>query len=288
MAGTIKDRKATLSAEFEKKVAEANKLVAKGTNAEVEAKLSDLKNIEKEFLALQEKEVFTTCADVHEALVMHHFTTLGHKVIRESGVMVGVESDDKNVVIDLKKFCEFKGFDTAWYFELQSLNKRLALRAAEELGLSVVEVKKLDDSYAMDSLAKEIDLGKTPTSDTQCVKQMQRVLDMLSEGEGKVNGHDLAYLWMCYGKRSNKNALVVMLSKHRQLMTLLTDVFHRVAIKGSYSVDYKKSEMVTEKAPKTTKSSAPKSEKKSKSKAAKPAEVPETETETVVVKKEVA
>jgi len=84
---------------------------------------------------------------------------------------------------------------------------------------------------------------------------------------------------------------MVMLSKHNQLMLLLTDAFHRVATNGSYNVDYKKSEMVSEEAPKPAKgsksetdSAKPKAKGKGKAKAKQPAEV--SEPETVVVKKE--
>lgn len=273
----VKDIKARLLADYEAKIAEVNKVCAKGTNAEVEGKLTELKNIENEFRSLREKEVFASCADVHEALVMHHFTSISHKKISEDGVMTGIEKAEKNVQIDLRKFCEYKSLDMGWFYEMQALNKRLTLKAAIDLGVSAEEVKEIDNSYAMDKLAAEIDLGKTPTSDTQCIKHIQKVLDSLSEGEGRVNNHDLAYIWFCYGKKNNKTALRVVCSKHTILQSLLMDAFHRVATNGSYGVDYKRTSNVVE-------GSAPKTEtaKKEKPKASKKV----AEPETVVVKKE--
>lgn len=241
-----KDRKAQLVKEFEAKVAEISKACTDGTNAEVEGKLAELTNIEKEYKALREKEVFASLADVHEALERHHFDTIGHKKLTNEGVMMGVEREDKIILIDLKKFCEYKSFDLAWYYEMQALNKRLTMRIASSLGVSAKELKEIDNSYAMDKLAQEIELGKTPTSDTQCVKHIQRVLDELSEGEGKVNGHDLAYVLSCYSKRNSKATLRVMCSKHTMLQTILTDVFHRVATGGVYGVDYKKTNPVAQ------------------------------------------
>ena len=282
---TIKDRKAQLVKDYEAKISEVNKLCGKATNTEVEGKLNELKNIENEYTKLLEKEVFDACADVHEALVKHHFTTIHHKQVREEGVLTGVEKSDKEITIDLKRFCEAKNIDMAWFYELQSLNKRLTLKAATELGVSAKELKDIDNSYNMDKLAAEIELGKTPTSDTQIVKHMQKVLDTLSEGEGRVNGHDLTYLWMCYGKRNNKAALRVMCSKHNQLMTLLTDVFHRVVTDGVYGVDYKRKNSAAEVAEVAeVKADKPESKSEKKSKAKKPAEV--SKDETVVVKKE--
>ncbi len=270
-----KDIKARLLADYEAKIAEVNKVCAKGTNAEVEGKLTELKNIENDYRGVLEKEVFASCADIHEALVRHHFTTISHKKVTDNGLMTGVEKSEKMVQIDLRKFCETRGFDMGWFYEMQALNKRLTLKAATELGMSAKDIKAIDDSYSMDKLAAEIDLGKTPTSDTQCVKHMQKVLDTLSEGEGRVNSHDLTYVWLCYAKKNNKTALRVICSKHTILQSLLMDVFHRVVTGASYGVDHKRSSQVAEgSATKTeTAPAKPKTSKK----------VPEAET--VVVKK---
>lgn len=270
-----KDIKARLLADYEAKIAEVNKVCAKGTNAEVEGKLTELKNIENDYRGVLEKEVFAACADIHEALVRHHFTTISHKKVSEDGLMTGVEKSEKMVQIDLRKFCETRGFDMGWFYEMQALNKRLTLKAATELGMSAKDIKAIDDSYSMDKLAAEIDLGKTPTSDTQCVKHMQKVLDTLSEGEGRVNSHDLTYVWLCYAKKNNKTALRVICSKHTILQSLLMDVFHRVVTGASYGVDHKRSSQVAEGSATKTET-APAKPKASK----KPAEA-----ETVVVKK---
>lgn len=234
------ERKAQLLKDYEAKIAEVNKACAKGTNAEVEGKLSELINIEKEFRSLRESEVFAGLSDTHQAIELHHFETIGHKKTTDEGRMTGVEKANRTVQIDLKKFCEVKGFSLDWFYELQALNKRLTLRVAEGIGVSAAEMKRIDDSYNMDKLASEIQLGKTPTSDTQVVKHMQRVMDLLSPGEGKVNGHDLGYVMACYTKRNNRAALRVQCSKHTLLMSLMGDVFYRIATKGVYGVDYKR------------------------------------------------
>lgn len=270
-----KDIEARLLADYEAKIAEVNKICAKGTAAEVEGKLTELKNIENDYRALREKEVFASCADVHEALVQHHFTTISHKKISDDGVMTGVEKSEKMVQIDLRKFCEYKSLDMGWFYEMQALNKRLTLKAATELGVSAKELKSIDDSYSMDKLAAEIDLGKTPTSDTQCVKHMQKVLDSLSEGEGRVNSHDLTYVWLCYAKKNNKNALRVICSKHTILQSLLMDVFHRVVTNGTYGVDHKRVSPAVEGSETKTETAKPKPKTPKKV----------AEAETVVVKK---
>lgn len=232
-----KDRKAELLAAFEAKIAEVNQACAK--KADVEGRLAELANIEKEYRQIRESEVFAGLADTHQAITLHHFTTISHKRLSEDGVMAGAEKSEKRVQIDLKKFCEVKGLDLTWFYELQALNKRLTLRVAESIGVSAKEMRKINDSYNLEKLAREIELGKTPTSNTQIVAHMQKVLDLLSPGEGKVNGHDLGYIMATYTKRNNKKTLSVQCSKHSALLSLMGDVFHRIATGGVYGVDYK-------------------------------------------------
>lgn len=292
-----KERKAVLLTDYAAKIAEVNQACAKGTNADVEGKLSELANIEKEYGSLREKEVFAGLLDTHQAIEKHHYDTIGHKKVVEDGRMTGVEKIDKTVRIDLKRFCEVKGFDVAWWYDLQALNKRLTLRIAESIGVSAAEMKRIDGSYSMDKLAADIELGKTPTSDTQIVKHMQRVLDALSPGEGKVNGHDLGYVLACYTKRNNRAALKVQCSKHSFLMSLMGDVFYRIATKGVYGVDYKRNK-VADTEGKDEKGSAPKAKTASKGKAASKAKsknanktaktVEAPEKEPIVAKKDTA
>lgn len=282
-----KNRKAELLKDFDAKIAEVNLACAKGTNADVEGKLSELVNIEKEYRDLRQSEVFAGLLDTHQAIELHHFTTIGHKKVTDEGRMTGIEKAERTVQIDLKKFCEVKGFSLDWFYELQALNKRLTLRVAEAIGVTAAEMKKIDDSYNMDKLASEIQLGKTPTSDTQVVKHMQKVLDMLSPNEGKVNGHDLGYVMACYTKRNNRNALRVQCSKHTMLLSLMGDVFYRIVTKGVYGVDYKRNGgSVTE--PKEEKGSVPKTKKASKPRVKKAKEVKVSEPEPMTARKEPA
>lgn len=251
--------KGVLKAEYDAKINEINKMIGKATSSQVEEELVKLQSIEKEYLTVTEKEVFASLPTVHEAIVKYEFETIGHKRKMEKGVMMGVEGNKRNVQIDLKKFCEEKKLDMGWWYELQALNKRFTLRLALAIGASKRDIEEIDSSYCMERLAKDIDLGKTPTSDTQCVKHMQRVLDLLSDGEGRVNGHDLAFIVSCYGKPDKKKALNVIASKHSLLQSNLQRVFHRVATGGVYGLSYKKdnatatTEAKTETAPKKEK-----------------------------------
>lgn len=275
---SVKTRKEELLVAFDEKIAQVNKACAEGTNAEVESRLSELASIEKEYRHFREREVFAGLMDTHEAIQLHSFTSLGHKKISEEGRMIGVEKADRTVQVDLRKFCEVRGLDMGWYYELQALNKRLTLRVAESIGVTPDEMRSIEGSFDMNRLAEEIDLGRTPTSDTQVVKHMQKVLDMLSPDEGRVNKYDLGYVLATYSKRDKRALLRVQCSKHSVLLSLLGDVFYRVSTGGTYNVDYnRKAAAATEF--KDAKDSKP----KAKCNSAKKAKVEEAETEAAPV-----
>lgn len=261
------------------KISEYTTLCEKGTPAELAAKMKEIEALEEEYLSIHEKDIFKSLEDVHAAFVMHHFETISHKEEKEQKRLTGLSRVDKTIQINLKKFTDYKGISPMWYYELQALNKRLTMRVAESLGVTPAEVRAIDDSFAMDGLARAIELGETPLSDAQCVKHMQKVLDTLAPSTGRVNGYDLAYVMAGYTKRAKKTALVVQCSKHGALMSILGDVFHRIATKGVYDVDYKRTKVAV---PATTAEPNPAKPAKAK-KSKKPAAVAE---DTIVVKRE--
>lgn len=261
------------------KIDEINKRMKDLSAAEFDSLVDELKTIESEYKSVLQKEIFNALPDTHEAIIRHDFQTISHsKVKDDDGIVTGLEECSKTCQIDLKSYCDFKGFDTAWYHELQAFNKRLVLRKGLELGWSTKEVKALNDSYSMSKLAEAVDLGQTPHSDTQCIKHMQRILDMLDPGCGKINGHDLAFILSCQTSKGKK-ALSVSCVKHTALNKLMGDVFYRVATGGEYEVEYKTKKTVVTAAAEDSK---PKTSKKSTKKAKKSDDIVVVEPETAV------
>lgn len=230
--------KEKLLAEYAEQIKKVNELYKNGTAAEMEVATTELKKTESEYKSLLEKETFALCDTTHDAILKHHFETISHRVVREDGIPVGVEPANKDILIDMKKYCEYKEFELDWYYELQAFNKRLALRVARELKISEKRIKEIDTSYSMDKLAQEIALGRTPDSNNQCVKHMQTIIDKLDPDCGKVNNRDLSYVLNCYTKKG-RSALKVVCSKHNLLMSILMDVWYRIATDSLYDVDCK-------------------------------------------------
>lgn len=212
-----------------------------------------LRGLEKQYVELYQKQVFKSLCEkerpIIEAIIMHSFKIPTHKVkTDDKGIMTGIEKGEKDRQIDLLKFCKYADADTEWEAWGNKLNQLLCLRAAIELGYTKEDLDKLSKSYYLDKKAQEIELGKTPTSNTQLCKALQTVIDHIvfipkmidgeptEENAYKCNNHDVAYLLDLY-TRKGKTLLAVSVAKPDFLRRILMDVLHRIICNKKYSVD---------------------------------------------------
>lgn len=252
----IKKTLSELKSDALAKVEEYNDALKKNDFAVMTRAEGELKEIEASYAEAKSVEVFTELSKkekpVLEAIITHSYFVIGHKTIKENGVVMGFELfEDKVRQIDLVKFCKFCKLDTTWAYAVERFNQLLTLRAANELKMTKAQIKKICDSYYMSDLARKVEMGETPDSNTAICKQLQQVLDgILFEDNGKgknvyrVNNHDVAYLLMCYSKRGKK-VLTVAVAKSAFVHRLVMDVAHRIVTNKTYDLEYK---MVAEKA----------------------------------------
>lgn len=117
----------------------------------------------------------------------------------------------------------------------------MCLRLAEGIG---ADVEKISQSYFMQKNVRDIKLGKTPTSNTQVCKLLQKVIDEMlpnvDEEDNpiyKCNSHDVRYLDEVYSRKSNKALLTVRVSRDAYLRRILTDIAYRLITNRKYGVD---------------------------------------------------
>ena len=128
-----------------------------------------------------------------------------------------------------------------WRYAIQKFNQLLCLRAAKELGVKSNPIKK---SFYMNKIAKSIEMGETPTSNTAMLKQLQFIIDKMLYTEGehgniyKASSKDVAYLNMLYTKKG-KTILSIATAKHGFLNALVMDVLHKAVCKKDYSIECK-------------------------------------------------
>lgn len=242
----------SLRKDIESLVAEYNVALKAGDMKQTTATEALIKEAEKTYAGLSMNNFFEQVSDrndynrtLTQAITALCYQVLSHKMVKEDGVTTRMELIERSKTVDLEKLCKFNDFSTSWVYTLEKFNLLMTLRTAIELGLPKAALRAINDSFAMRKLSEQVELGKTPTSNTQICKQLQSVVDailfMANDKETntiKVNSHDVAYLLMCYTKRG-RSALKVVCSKHSFVENLVTEILHRVITGKTYDVDYR-------------------------------------------------
>lgn len=142
--------------------------------------------------------------------------------------------------IDLRKLNKFVkdgiGENPRWVHMVEKLNYLMTAQKAVDLGINPKEINK----YAMSEIAKEIDMGKTPTSKTNILKTIQSVITAMIGEEYKATSHDVNYLLSIYCKK-NRKALTVSCANHKYMTQYIAEICHRIVLGKTYEVEYKQS-----------------------------------------------
>lgn len=170
-----------------------------------------------------------------------------------------------------------------WKAYVEQLNLRMCLWTAKELDVPAAELKKIESEFAMKNGGADVDLGATPTSNTQLLKQLRAVCEgIYGEGDIKseIKSHDVNYLQMCYTKMGKELRHVSTLNSSK-LANVILVIMNRILTGTGYEVDYKvnQNKNSAETVQETKKTTKVKSAKKS-AKAKKPAKQ-ESESESV-------
>ncbi len=234
---------ATLRSEAEALVKEYNEAIQTGKFEEaskVDAKLTEKVN---EYTATVRDMCFEDCKNTANpmltAVTTLSYVTIGTKDEQKGDDKVPVRSIvDKERPIDLfklDKYCGGIGADKNWLHIAQKMNLLLTAQKATDLGL---DPKAVHDSYAMSEIAREFDMGKNPTSKTNLLRTLQKVITaMLGEGY-KATSHDVNFLLSVYSKK-NRKALTVTCANHRYFRNYMAEICHRIVTGKAYELDYK-------------------------------------------------
>lgn len=213
-----------------------------------------IEDAEKDYLAQAQLAVFEALKETENpmlsAIVKFDFPVIRHvdKKDKESGITTRelIVKDRQIDIMRLDDYCKrFRSSiasDKDWHFMVQRFNQLMCLRSAKELK---IDPKKICDSYFMAEKAKEIDMGKTPDSNTAILKALQACIDAIlfvDDGNGKnlykATSHDVAFLLMTY-TRKGKTALSVATANHGTMRNLVACILNRIATDKSYTLEYK-------------------------------------------------
>lgn len=229
-----------------------NEAIISDVFSEVSKAKENLDKLVKEYNALAIKMDFKTLCNksdpAKEAIEQLNISTIGVKPNedKDSGIITyTLEPTVKQIdLVAFDKFCKEGKIDITpdplWMYKVEKFALLLTYRIMNELGLST---KKLEETYYINDIAKQIDMGKTPTSNNAMLKQLQAIVDaIIYEAEGdkniyKVTSHDIAYLVAVMSKRG-KSGMVVT-PRIETIHKLVMDILHRIVTNGDYKVEYK-------------------------------------------------
>lgn len=152
--------------------------------------------------------------------------------------VVSIEDGEKAIDI-LKLHNAVKGgigANKQWPYMIEKFNFLMTAQKAVDLG---IDPKEINDSYAMNAISREIDMGKTPTSKTNILRTLGTVISAMIGEEYKPTSHDVNFLMSIYSRKSRK-ALTVTCANHKYMRQYLAEVCHRIVLGEKYNVDYKK------------------------------------------------
>lgn len=157
------------------------------------------------------------------------------RIVEEKPTTVDLDAMHKYSLEVLKK--DGIGKNKNWRNLLQKINFCLTLRVAKAIGVKDEVYKDLEGYYTINAIAKDIDLGKNPLSNTQVLKTLQRaVTDMIGE-EYKATSHDVAYMQECISKRAGSG--VIKAATHKEFYKILLDVCHHIVTGDPYGLKAK-------------------------------------------------
>lgn len=150
-------------------------------------------------------------------------------------------------LLDLDRFCKYKASaEKGWQYKVEKFNQLMCFKAGKELKVKDSEMKRMTKTYYMSKLASEIEMGKTPTSNTQALKTLQEVIDSIifkDDGNGKnvykALSHDISFIDKTYVSLG-ASTLTARVSNPTTMRKIITRVLYRILTNGNYELDYKK------------------------------------------------
>ena len=232
-----------------------NKLLVNNESkkADIDKALENIQSEIKAYNAERTRLTFVGLAQTDEpvknAIIQLNFDIIKLKTNKDKDTdKVSYELVNAKKQIELLEFSKYLGkasfADENWKYKVEKFNQLITFKAVKDLNGDMNTIAK---SFYISKLAESVDLGKTPTSNTQVLKQLQTVVDAIihenkSENDDtnkfKVLSHDVAYIVKLMCKRADSGKIVM--PKVSSMHTLVMDVLHRIVCDLDYKIEYSK------------------------------------------------
>lgn len=212
----------------------------------------ELEQVVNEHTAIARQICFDECASADdpmlEAIKRLTFTTIGVKESKKGEEKISVsEIVDKAKAIDLLKLHKSIeggiGKDPKWNGLVEKMNFHMTARQAKRICKNKEHltrvIEEINSSYAMCQIARDIDMGKDPTSNTKLLGTLQDVVSAMIGEEYKATSHDVNFLVDLYASKG-KTALSVNCANHRYFRSYLAAICHSIVTGEDYEISFKK------------------------------------------------
>lgn len=248
---------ASIKAELDKQRIQYNSISALGEEKADFVKLNAInKEMEKNIdeYATLAKAAFldaltSSKSPVTDAIKAPTYTVLHIKdtVDKDTKVVVRTIEDKTRTITfrDLNSKFESGFRNTNWKAYVEQLNLRLCLLTADKLGLPAAEKKEIEKRFRMSNGGRDIDLGATPTSNTQLLKQLITVCTSI-DGEveeatikSMIRSHDVEFLVMAYTRMGRELRHISTLNSNKLADAILV-IMNRAMLNENYGLDYQR------------------------------------------------
>ena len=178
---------------------------------------------------------------MYEAIIQLTYPTI--RIVDKQG---GKDETPKTVIEDSERYIDLIklhnlvkggiGVEKDWAYMIEKLNYLLTAQKAIDLG---IDPKEVYSNFAMTDIAREIDMGKTPTSKTNILKTLQIVVTAMIGAEYKATSHDVNFLLSVFSKK-NRRALTVSCANHKSMRQYMMEICHKIILEKNYALDYHK------------------------------------------------
>lgn len=234
---------AQLRSEAEALVKDFNEATQNGNLADAAKAETALTEKINEYTATVREMCFEDCKNTDDPMLTAvktlTFVTIGTKDEKKDDdkipVRVIVEKEKPIDLLKLDKYCGGIGADKNWHHVAQKMNFLLTAQTCIDLG---VDPKRVNDSYAMSEIARDLDMGKTPTSKTNMLKTLQSVVSAMIGDAYKATSHDVNFLLKVYARKARK-ALTVVCANHKYFRNYMAEICNHIVTGNPYGVDFK-------------------------------------------------
>lgn len=196
--------------------------------------------------------IFMECARQEKpmlhAVTVELYPTLQARVSEDKDTHVRtleITTRMKRIPIDKlhKKMPGGIGEDRNWYYTSQAVSSLFLAKVIIKNtpnGKEADALRRVKDCYTMDDIARAIDMGKNPTSNTNMLKNLRLVVSQMigEEYTSKVMSHDVNLIADYYVKEYKKDpsGLTKQVADKKNFNDILMIVCYRVVTDGSYDV----------------------------------------------------